>query len=630
MDPYQFYPTGAKTAARMWAKFKRPIVHVCDISAGKGHLIRHAVEGFPGVPDDDLPWLAGVEDDTIEPRNPAFFRRTSLKSMMRFRFDDIKEFSAVEIDLRHHGDLRELKAKIIGHDFLQVSSLATVTQVICNPPFHNAETHVLHAWEVLYDAEIVANVNANTIRNPYTQQRQRLVRLIEDHGTVEFLQDQFTDEVERTTNVEIALIYLEKVPARSLDMSQILHGLRADAGLLDELHAETKTGHALALPENFISNTYERFKLAVEAQRRACTEQAIAENLSAGLGLTLEEMQAKGVGNEVRLVPGDVRAAANALFNTRYSDLKRRAWAQIIRSSILTDKVSNQARKKLEATAASIYELDFSIANIHGLLLGLAQSMGEIYTSMVLDLFDAMVGRDTDNVVFYRSFKSNDKHRIGMRIRKSRIILPHIRWSKYSGLDYESKAFLADLDKVFGYLQGEQNAYDGIVQAIAKHDCEVSGAQRVSTRLFDFRYYKGAQTLHVYPKDAGVIDRLNRFVGTHRQWLPNDMQEANADFVRQYEQAESLSKAYTDALGKKTRFLSDLSPARNLLKVMERLTGDLEPGALRGLQMLSESIEQVHSELNIRCGPSLAAPVDPAGLLPQGTSIHQPMLLLPA
>ena len=25
MDPYQFYPTGAKTAARMWAKFKRPI-----------------------------------------------------------------------------------------------------------------------------------------------------------------------------------------------------------------------------------------------------------------------------------------------------------------------------------------------------------------------------------------------------------------------------------------------------------------------------------------------------------------------------------------------------------------------------------------------------------------------------
>ena len=161
-------------------------------------------------------------------------------------------------------------------------------------------------------------------------------------------------------------------------------------------------------------------------------------------------------------------------------------------------------------------------------------------------------------------------------------------------------------------------------------DHDVSEAQRVSTRLFDFRYYKGAQPLHVYPKDAGVIDRLNRFVGTHRQWLPNDMQEANADFVRQYEQAESLSKAYTDALGKKTRFLSDLSPARNLLKVMDQQTGDLEPGALRGLQMLSESIEQVHSELNIRCGPALAAPVDPAGLLPQGASIHQPMQLLPA
>lgn len=33
---YQLFPTGVRTAAKMWAKFKRPVTHVCDPSAGKG------------------------------------------------------------------------------------------------------------------------------------------------------------------------------------------------------------------------------------------------------------------------------------------------------------------------------------------------------------------------------------------------------------------------------------------------------------------------------------------------------------------------------------------------------------------------------------------------------------------
>ena len=70
MDFLQFYPTGERTAALMWAKFKRPVRHLCDPSAGKGHLIRYAQEGFPNLRDEEIPYtltrLAAAIDEVHE------------------------------------------------------------------------------------------------------------------------------------------------------------------------------------------------------------------------------------------------------------------------------------------------------------------------------------------------------------------------------------------------------------------------------------------------------------------------------------------------------------------------------------------------------------------------------------
>ena len=49
------------------------------------------------------------------------------------------------IDASHHPTLKALGAKVIGYDFQDVSSLATVSQVIMNPPYLHGCTHVLHA-----------------------------------------------------------------------------------------------------------------------------------------------------------------------------------------------------------------------------------------------------------------------------------------------------------------------------------------------------------------------------------------------------------------------------------------------------------------------------------------------------
>lgn len=593
---FQFYPTGAHTAARMWAKFKRPISHLVEPSAGSGALIRYAKEGFQSLTDDEIPWLKEIPDEDV---GVGRFQ-TNLREHARKKFSGIREISVVEIDLQHHPVLKELGAKVLGYDFLQVQSLATASHVIMNPPFRDGCAHVLHAWDKVYDAEIVAIVNAETVKNAYSRDRQRLVELIEQHGSVEFLQDQFVDDVERKTDVEVALIHLEKVPVRYLDMDAMLSGLkRGDNGMSE---VDPQVCSALALPSNFIHDTFVRFEQAVEAARMASETLALSDKLTSGLGITLEEMQAKGVGNDFRETLSSIRETANNDFKERYLNIKQRAWAQILRSSLLTDKLSNQARRKIEASAASIYDMEFSIANVHGFLAGVIESMGDIYRDMVCDLFDTIIERSSDNVVFYKSWKSNQKHRIGVRIRKSRFIIPNFHISYGNSLSYESVQFLSDIDKVFGYLHGITGAYDGLVQGFNTHRPE--SGERISTRFFDVRFYKGASTMHFFPKSEDVVEKINRFVGKLRHWIPSEMEEANSDFQKQYDKGETYTKDYLEAYRNSARNSYGLDrPAIQLLREIKAIGDEDRPE----LDRLERAIEAVHDSKGLHCGPALKA-----------------------
>lgn len=625
MNSYQYYPTGAHTAARMWAKFKRPVRHLCDPSAGRGHLIRHAKDGFPGVPDDQIPWLADIEDEEFV----AGSYRHNMRAHARLKFNGIREVSVVEIDLQHHASLKELGAQVLGFDFLQVSSLATVSSLIMNPPFAEGCAHVLHAWDCLYDAEMVAIINAATIKNPNTRERQRLVELINKHGTVEFLQDQFVDDVERKTDVEVALIYLDKVPGKYLDMEALMGDLKRGDNGMSELDPEDFS--ALALPSNFIADTCFRFEQAVAAARKASEAMAVSDHLSAALGLTLDEMQAKGVGNNFREASGSIREAANSDFKQRYDDLKKRAWAQILRSSLLTDKLSNQARRKIEASAANIYELEFSAANVHGFLLGVIESLGQIFEDMVVGLFDSIIERSSDNAVFYKSWASNRKHRIGMRIRKTRFILPRFRMSYGGNLDYEDERFLSDIDKVFSYLFGCSGAYDGLVQGFRNNRPE--SGDRISTRFFDFRFYRGVGTMHFYPKSEAVVEKLNLFVGKRRNWIPGDMEQANADFEKQYDKGEALTAEYLKHY--KTQSRSSYGMDRPAISLLREINGTNRDGSTLELDRLEKAIETVHEIQGLHCGPRLTAsaplkaiPSNAASASVNEDSLHGQQLLL--
>ncbi len=324
MQSWQYYPTGVRTAYKMACKLQRPITHICDPSAGKGHLIKHFQSGFVGLPEfmfEEFAQKLLVADGISE--RYAMSRARNLGDLRQ------ASISAIEIDVAHHSYLRELKYQVLGYDFMKVQSLATVSTVVINPPFNAGAEHVLHAWNCLYDGEIVAIINAQSIKNPNSKEKRKLVELIDEFGSVEFLQDEFTEFVERTANVEIALIHLDKRPQSLDNIMDVLSTLsRGDARAYED-EIDPAITHALAIPSNFIENAVHNFNTAVDAARLASNAEALSDRATSILGPTLQEMQANDATDDrVAVNSSTVREHARGLFAERFNTIQKAAWSR--------------------------------------------------------------------------------------------------------------------------------------------------------------------------------------------------------------------------------------------------------------------------------------------------------------
>jgi predicted rRNA methylase YqxC with S4 and FtsJ domains len=112
-------------------------------------------------------------------------------------------------------DLRKIlstKCNIIGNDFFNCKAehISHINLIVMNPPFSNADEHILHAFEIAPEGcEIIALCNYETIENTYSLKRRKLKGLIKSNGTSQNLGNCFST-AERTTGIDIGLIKIYK------------------------------------------------------------------------------------------------------------------------------------------------------------------------------------------------------------------------------------------------------------------------------------------------------------------------------------------------------------------------------------------------------------------------------------
>lgn len=510
MVEYQFYPSTPALVARVWSKFKnRAFDCVCDPNAGEGDLLQ-------GHPE---------------------FKNLHRKSRIL----------AIEIDPTKHASLRAQKIEIVGHDFLQYQSAAHVSHFVMNPPFSEGAKHLLHAWNGLFEGEISAVINAQTIRNACTRERQLLLRVIEQcGGTIEFIEHAFLDpQARRKTPVEVAIVHLQKKADLDRLYGDLVADLQVDTNRPEDATHEFSNAE-LMLPRTWVDNAVYTFDAAVVADREAVLSQAKANHYANRLGMTLAARNGdKG---------SDFKASDAAIIRKQlaagYDELKDRAWSSVLRSTEVLGKLSRQAQKRIESEFSCIARLEFTRANVYGFLQGLCDSAFEIQMGMLCDVFDEITKYHLDNTVFHMGWASNSQHRtLGMRIKSKRFILPlgsSDNWT--SELPFDTIKWLSDFDKVFAILDGKQQPDYGLEQMVREHfkRQEIGGkslfhGDRCASSYFEMRYFRGIGTGHFFPTRPDLIDRLNRLVGLHRQWLPPEDNLAGQDFWTHIHKAEQFN-----------------------------------------------------------------------------------------
>jgi hypothetical protein len=520
-DEKQFYPTPYSLAVKACAKFKnKDITRLLEPSAGRSDLVK--------------PFL-----------DKAYFRTDLI--------------DCIEIDLNNQSVLRGKGLNVIDGDFMQFSGLGSMySHVLMNPCFKNGVDHVIKAFGLLHHGELVAILNAETIKNPCTDKRKLLVEWVGQYGDVEFLQEAFTDpDTLRKTSVEIALIYLEK----KTDFKQnFTHGLEIDKARGVE-HTDKQE---LAIRGSTISNAVAVFNAAAASLRDAEIAMEEAIYYRELLGSPLNNMIA-GVS------PGELQKR----YNDGYAQLKERAWNNILTSTEFSRYLSAKAFKSLVRDFKEVSRLSFTESNIRGFLLGLIEKQPSLNIDMTMECFDMISRYSPGNKAYYRSWKSNAKHRSqAFRVKMSRFIIPTYESHSFC-LRYETSQQLCDMDKAFALLAGDYAPQVSLKYLFDTCFDALKSGERLSSSYFDVRYYHKMGSIHFYPTRKDLIDRLNRTVGRTRKWLPQENEIAPASFWNQYEQAEKVTEVMVFPV---TRYGNEVQPEefeQAHLKACEKLSIDI-------------------------------------------------------
>ncbi|NCQ19352.1 MAG: methyltransferase, partial [Ignavibacteria bacterium] len=97
-----------------------------------------------------------------------------IKELYEYNRHDKPDMYAIEQDANLKFILSGKNYKVIADDFLSYSGDYLFDLIVMNPPFNTGAKHLLKAWDAMNEGHIVCLLNAETINNPYTEERKLL------------------------------------------------------------------------------------------------------------------------------------------------------------------------------------------------------------------------------------------------------------------------------------------------------------------------------------------------------------------------------------------------------------------------------------------------------------------------
>ncbi|ULA64488.1 MAG: hypothetical protein LZF86_140013 [Nitrospira sp.] len=481
-----FYPTPRTVANAMLKKINPEAIHFLEPSAGKGDLamavLRAGEMGYHG--------------------------------RSRYRIDVIE----AQPDL-----VNVLRAKegltIVGYDWLTYAGVSYYDAIVMNPPFSEGAAHLLKAWDFLHTGEIVCLLNQETIDNPYTAERKRLVTLIAEHGTMESLGACFA-KAERATDVQVALVYLKKT---SGDDRIDLWDARATERSVDDDIGSPESMPAL---RDTLGNMQHYYDQALEEMFKGFAHIRKASVFMEALGAPIRAARGDGEGPDMggimKLAQTNV-TAARAEFATK---LRRGAWMHVFEQVEFTKWLDSKQTEELLWDLERGSTVPFTAKNIKGTLTNIFLQRTKLFEQSVWTVFVALTqhykGNTTGDIGSgdgRTGWKTNDSYKVNRKL-----VFPYGCRFSYGHFDLwsyrDAGAVYSDLDRVLCVLDGTKfEECQTVVQSLQDAFHAKRGQPGTcESAYFHIRYFKKG-TVHLVWKRKDLLDRFNITAAAGRNWV---------------------------------------------------------------------------------------------------------------
>lgn len=474
----EFFPTPGSISYRMFQKVSKNAKHFLEPSAGKGDIAEQ------------------------------------IRRQRRYATID-----CIEQQPELAAILADKDFPVVGHDWLDYSGVCYYDAILMNPPFSNGDKHLLRAWDFMHNGEIVCLLNEETIKNPHTADRQRLVALIEKHGNVEYLGDCFR-KAQRTTGVKVAMVYLKKISNDdTLEMwasETTERDPNADIGAdANMLAIRDRLGNM----QHYYDKANDHMIKAFQHIRRAALYMDQNE-ISSPPGTDWDKIIGLAWRNVNDARAEFIRAHRQGAWMSVFDLMDFRKW--------LDKRQTDQFVRDIERNG----NVPFTKENIKGTLQNVFLQRGRLFEQSVANVFDELTRYYKGNTNHHEGWKTNDNYMVNRKI-----IFPYgcrfeTKYGRSFGHCYGSQIDIYnDLDRILSVISGQDfaecytiyQAMDTRFRALGynvtspfNNECE--------SEYFHIKFFmKG--TVHLTFKNKELWARFNITAAKGKTWIGRNTQE---------------------------------------------------------------------------------------------------------
>ena len=450
---------------------------------------------------------------------------------------------------------------IVHDDFLTYAPFKEYDLIIMNPPFSNGDKHLLKALKIQEKGgTIICLLNAETLRNPYTDNRRELVRLLNQYNAqIEYIEDAFVS-AERKTGVEVALVkvFIERVQ----EESEIYNRMK-EAEQMDDFNPEVTDIEVT----DYIKAAVNMFRVEVKAGLELIRQyRALIPYMSSSFG---EDKYDKAP--ILRLTDSNERGYDSVSLNTYLKRVRLKYWRALLSNPKFTGKLTSKLQKEYREKVDRLAHYDFTEYNIQTLTTEMNAQIKTGIEDEIIAMFDRLTAEHSyypefsKNRHYYDGWRTNKAHKIGKKV----IVPCYGVFSEWDGepRTYRAREILEDIERILNFLDG------GMTREIDLwNNLEISFKRRetknIVLKYFTATFYKKG-TVHLTFTSPELIERFNIYAAQNKKWLPPNYGKTKYKDMTAEEKAVVDSfqgeAAYNNVMAKSGYYLAPVTKNQMLL-----------------------------------------------------------------